>query len=162
LNERVIDHLKHTQANALTMYLNSKRYHWFTYGPLFRDLHLFFDELAAAALAEVDPFGERIRMLGGEPLSKPAEIEYWGTVHIADGQQTPRQMLEEALANEQRIIAEMREAAAVADEAGDPGTNDLYATAVQTHEKHAWFIQEFLRGEDDMVHTNAVSARARV
>jgi starvation-inducible DNA-binding protein len=142
--------LKHAQANALALYLNSKRYHWFTYGPLFRDLHLFFDELANDAFAEVDPLGERLRMLGGDPLSMPEEIRQWATVRIAEGKPTPREMLEEALANERRVVAEMREAARIADEEGDPGTNDLFSGLVQTHEKHAWFIEEFLRRDDGM------------
>ena len=148
---RVVLALKHAQANALAMYLNTKRYHWYTYGPLFRDLHLFFDEMAAAALAEVDPLGERLRMLGAEPLSTPREIEAWATVKIADGSQAPFDMLGDALANERKIIAEMREAARIADEEHDPGTNDLFATCVQTHEKHAWFVEEFLRKGDGLV-----------
>ena len=148
---RVVVALKHAQANAFVMYANAKRYHWYTYGPLFRDLHLFFDEMAAAALGEIDPLAERVRMLGGEPLSTPREIEAWATVKIAEGQQSPVEMLRNALANERTIVGEMRAAARVADEEGDPGTNDVFATLVQTHEKHAWFIDEFLRKDDGLV-----------
>lgn len=148
---RVIAALKHAQANAVALHLNAKRYHWFTYGPLFRDLHLFFDELASDALSEFDPLAERLRMLGGEPISTPREIESWATVAIADGKPSPHAMLEEALANERNVVAELREAARLADEEHDPGTNDLLATLVQTHEKHAWFIGEFLRKDDGLV-----------
>jgi starvation-inducible DNA-binding protein len=148
---RVIPCLQHAQANAVISYLNAKRYHWFTYGPLFRDLHLFFDELAADALAEVDPLGERIRMLGGDSLSTPRELESGSTITVAEGKPTPREMLEEALRNERQIIGEMREGARIADDENDFGTNDLFGTLVQTHEKHAWFIEEFLRREDGMV-----------
>jgi starvation-inducible DNA-binding protein len=148
---RIIPALRRSQANALVMYLNAKRYHWFTYGPLFRDLHLFFDELAAAAIAEVDPFGERSRMLGGDALSTPQEIATTASVRIADGKPQPREMLEEALSNERQIISEMREGARLAEEENDYGTNDLFATLVQNHEKNAWFIEEFLRRNDGMV-----------
>ncbi len=148
---RVVLALKHAQANAFVMYTNTKRYHWYTYGPLFRDLHLFFDEMAVAALGEIDPLAERLRMFGGQPLSAPREIESWATVKIAEGQQSPVEMLREALDNERGIIGEMRDAAVVADEEGDPGTNDVFATLVQTHEKHAWFIDEFLRKDDGLV-----------
>ena len=44
----------------------------------------------------------------------------------------------------------MRAAARIADEHGDPGTNDLFATMVQNHEKYHWFIEEFLRRDDGM------------
>jgi len=148
---RVVECLRHAEANAITMYLNAKRYHWFTFGPLYRDLHLFFDELANDALAEFDPLAERLRMLGADPVSTPREIEEAATVAIAQGKLPPAEMLAEALNNERRIIDEMRAAARIADESGDPGTNDLFATTVQTHEKHAWFIEEFLRKGDGLV-----------
>ncbi len=144
----VLVSLKHAQANAITMYLNSKRYHWNTYGPRFRDLHLFFDEMASSAFAEVDPLAERVRMLGGDALSAPREIEAWATVQIAGGKQTPDEMLRQAVQNERQIIEEMRQGAERADEEHDYGTNDLFSTMVQTHEKHAWFIDEFLRHEE--------------
>ena len=38
-------------ANAFVLYSNYKHYHWQTFGPLFRDLHLMFDEFADAVLA---------------------------------------------------------------------------------------------------------------
>jgi starvation-inducible DNA-binding protein len=148
---RTLTSLKHSQANAIQFYLNSKRYHWYAYGPLFRDLHLFFDELAADALAEIDPLGERIRMLGGEPLSTPQEIQAWVTIAIADGKQKPHDMLREALANEERTIDDMRAAVKIAEDEGDPGTSDIFATLVQTHEKHRWFASEFLRHGDGLV-----------
>jgi starvation-inducible DNA-binding protein len=140
--------LVHAQANAVVSYLNYKRYHWFTFGAHFRDLHLFFDEVADAAFAEIDPFGERIRMLHGDPLSTPREIEHGSTIRIAEGKEPPRQMLEEALNNERIIIEGMRRGAKLAEENADYGTNDLFSQHVQTHEKYAWFIEEFLRKGD--------------
>ena len=106
--------------------------------------------MATAALAEIDPLGERLRMLGAEPVSTPEEIEAWATVEIAKGKPTPHTMLDEALENERRVVDEMRAAARTADDEGDPGSNDLFATLVQTHEKHAWFIDEFLRKGDGL------------
>ncbi|MEX2226845.1 MAG: DNA starvation/stationary phase protection protein [Dehalococcoidia bacterium] len=146
----VMECLVHAQANAIASYLNYKRYHWFTFGAHFRDLYLFFDEVAGEAFAEIDPFGERIRMLHGDPLSTPREIERAATIRMAEGKVTPRQMLEEALANERNIIEGMRRGAKVAEESGDYGTNDLFSQHVQTHGKYAWFIQEFLRKDDGM------------
>jgi DNA-binding ferritin-like protein len=36
---RVVATLQRQQANALVAYLNYKKYHWLSYGPLFRDIH---------------------------------------------------------------------------------------------------------------------------
>lgn len=146
----VMECLVHAQANAISSYLNYKRYHWYTYGAHFRDLHLFFDELADASFAQIDPFGERIRMLHGDPLSHPREIEEASTIRLAAGTPSPREMLQNSLDNERRIIEDMRHGAKVADETQDYGTNDLFATHMQTHEKYAWFIEEFLRKDDGL------------
>ena len=43
----VVATLHRQQANALVAYLNYKKYHWLSYGPLFRDIHLLLDEQAA-------------------------------------------------------------------------------------------------------------------
>lgn len=146
---KIIESLQQAQANAVVMYLNAKRYHWYTAGPRFRDLHLFWDEMAADAFAEIDPLAERSRMLGGDVLSSPSEIDAFTSMVVAEGKgdRAPDDMLREALENERTIIREMRLAAKAADDEEDVGTNDLFASLVQTHEKHAWFIDEFLRAE---------------
>ena len=43
-----VEHLQRQLANAFVLYANYKHYHWQTFGPLFRDLHLLFDEFAQA------------------------------------------------------------------------------------------------------------------
>ena len=70
----VIGALQRQIANAFALYINYKRYHWRVYGPLFRDLHLMFDDHAEAVLATIDELGERVRILGGEPVATLEEI----------------------------------------------------------------------------------------
>jgi len=67
----VVMQLQRQVANAYMLYTNYKHYHWNTYGPLFRDLHLLFDEFADAVLKTGDRFAERIRMIGQDPLFGP-------------------------------------------------------------------------------------------
>jgi DNA-binding ferritin-like protein len=42
----VVQHLQIQVANAFVLYANYKHCHWQTFGPLFRDLHLMFDEFS--------------------------------------------------------------------------------------------------------------------
>ena len=63
-DRELVEPLQKQVANALVLYMNYKHYHWQTSGPLFRDLHLLFDEFANAVLETVDEFAERIRMIG--------------------------------------------------------------------------------------------------
>ena len=146
----VVEHLQRQVANAFVLYANYKHYHWQTFGPLFRDLHLLFDEFATAVLATVDDFAERIRMIGQDPVFRPDEIENIATVQVSREASTMREMIEEANSNLLIVIKEMRAAARVADEHDDPGTVDLFSRHVQIHEKHEWFLRDILEKNDGL------------
>ena len=146
----VVEHLQRQVANAFVLYANYKHYHWQTFGPLFRDLHLLFDELAQAVLATVDDFAERVRMIGQDPIFRPDEIENTATVQVSREATTMREMVEEANSNLLIVIKEMRTAARVADEHDDPGTVDLFSRHVQIHEKHEWFLRDILEKSDGL------------
>ena len=146
----VVEHLQRQVANAFILYTNYKHYHWQTYGPLFRDLHLMFDEFGQAVLATVDDFAERVRMIGQDPISTPQEVLAAASVKVAERDQTMRQMIEEADANLLVVIKEMRSAARAADEEDDPGTVDLFSRHVQLHEKHEWWLRDILEKQDGL------------
>ena len=150
-DSEVVRDLQRPLANAWLRYTNSKRYHWQTYGPQFRDLHLFFDELAQAVLATLDEFAERVRMIGQDPVATPAEVMQAASVKPAALGQTMREMIEEADAHLLIVIREMREGARAADEADDPGTADVFTRFVQIHEKHEWWLRDLLERGDGQI-----------
>lgn len=151
-NEAVITELNREVANAVGLYLNYKKYHWHVSGPLFRDLHLLFDDHATQVLATVDELGERIRILGGLAAHHPNQVSELASVQLsAPGPQSPREMIEEALANHQTVIAGMHRAIDIADEASDPGTADLLTRFIQIHEKQAWFLREVAARESSLL-----------
>ncbi len=146
----VVEHLQRQAANAFILYTNYKHYHWQSYGPLFRDLHLLFDEFADAVLATADDFAERVRMIGQDPVSRPQEILTTASVKVAEHYgQSMRQMIEEADANLLVVIKEMRDGARSANEQNDPGTVDLFSRHVQIHEKHEWWLRDILEKKRD-------------
>jgi len=147
----VVNHLQREVANAFVLYLNYKHYHWQTYGPLFRDLHLMFDEFAKAVVGTVDDFAERLRMIGQDPISHPEEILKIATVNTSERDQTLRQMIAEADRNLLIVIKDMRIAARTADEQEDPGTVDLFSRHVQIHEKHEWWLRDILKTSDQIL-----------
>ncbi|PSB13802.1 DNA starvation/stationary phase protection protein [filamentous cyanobacterium CCP2] len=147
----VISALNRQQANALVAYLNYKKYHWSTYGPLFRDLHLLFEEQGNEVFATLDELAERSLMMDGTPVADPADYLPTASVESSSGKLTVKQMIEEAIATHERIIDEMHKDTEVADEAGDIGTADLFTRIVQTHQKHRWFLKELLRKGDNLV-----------
>jgi starvation-inducible DNA-binding protein len=147
----VVRHLQLQVANAFLLYANYKRYHWQCFGPLFRDLHLLFDELAKEVQGTLDDLAERLRMIGQDPVATPAEVIETASVKPAALGRSMRDMVEEADAHAITVIREMREAVRAADEAGDPGTADVFSRFVQIHERHEWWLRDLLERGDKLV-----------
>jgi starvation-inducible DNA-binding protein len=147
----VVRDLQRQLANAFVLFGNYKHYHWQVFGPLFRDLHELFDQLASEVLATIDPLAERVRMIGPDPVADPIEWTNIASVSVATPHTSLRYMIEEADQNALIVIREMRMAACSAEEHRDPGTVDLFARFVQVHEKHEWWLRDMLRRGDGLV-----------
>ena len=149
-NDTVVRSLHRNQANAMVMYQNYKKYHWLTYGPHFRDLHLLFDEHATAVLLSVDELAERSLMVDGTPLADPAAYLPASSIIASTGSLTMQAMIAEAIGNHETIVREMHTDAAAAADANDIGTADLYTRLVQVHQKQRWFLKEVLKSGDSL------------
>lgn len=148
----VVQHLQRQVANAFVLYANYKHYHWQTFGPFFRDLHLMFDGFATDVLGTTDEMAERIRMIGQDVENiQLNQMQEAANVHSAAPSRSMREMLEEADANLLVVIKDMRDAAKAAEESNDPGTVDLFSKIVQIHEKHEWFLREILKKKDGLM-----------
>ena len=151
IEDGVIQRLQQQLANAFLLYANYKKYHWQSYGPLFRDLHLLFDEHAEAVLGTIDELGERVRILGGNPIADPRQFIEQGTVEVAAAGLGMRGMIEEALSNHARVVQGTRQAIYRADEVGDQVTADLLTRIMGIHEKQEWFLRELLESDDGLI-----------
>ena len=143
----VIAALQREQASALVLYLNYKKYHWLTFGPHFRDLHLLFEEHGDQVLASIDELAERALMIDGKPLADPAQYLPASLVPGSQGERSMKQMVDEAIAAHDIVIKAMHDDADVATKAGDIGTADLFTRLVQVHQKQRWFLKEISRKE---------------
>jgi starvation-inducible DNA-binding protein len=142
--------LNREQANALVLYLNLKKYHWLTYGPHFRDIHLLFDDVATATYETIDELAERAIIIDGKPVGDPSAYLPLATVPASSGDLSVRASVEEAIAGLDTVINEQHEDAQAAAEAGDIGTADLYTRIVQTHQKNRWFLRQILKKNDGL------------
>jgi starvation-inducible DNA-binding protein len=147
----VVQHLQRQVANAFVLYANYKHYHWQTFGPLFRDLHLMFDEFAEHTLATADEMAERVRMIGQDlQCVQLKDFQKLANIQSSQPGQSMREMIEEADANLRLVIKDMREGARIADDSNDPGSVDLFSKVVQIHEKNEWFLREVLKKRDGL------------
>ena len=131
-------------ANAFVLFGNYKHYHWQTYGPLFRDLHVLFDQFAKEALVNVDHFAERIHVIGADLLGHPIAATGLANVPLAATHSTMRDMVEEAVRNVIVVVAELREAARIAAEQDDHATAQRITQAVRVYEQHKWWLRDVL------------------
>ena len=147
----VAGHLHKQVANAFILYANYKHYHWQTFGPLFGDLHLFFDDLANSVLGTIDGLAERLRIVGQSPVSDYRVLLDMSRIRPSRPCQTMKEMITEARDNLLPVISDMRAAARLAGEDNDPGTVDLFSRTVQLHEKHEWFLRQILTQKDGLI-----------
>jgi starvation-inducible DNA-binding protein len=148
----VVQHLQREVANSFVLYANYKHYHWQTFGPFFRDLHLMFDEFAKDVLETTDQLAERVRMIGQDVQNvQLKQMQEAASVHSAAPGQNIREMIEEADANLLVVIKDMRDGAKAAEESNDPGTVDVFSRIVQIHEKHEWFLRQCLKKKDGLI-----------
>lgn len=150
-NDAIVQSLQKQVANAFILYLNYKHYHWQTFGPLFRDLHLLFDEFAEEVYETIDVMAERVRMIGQNPVSRIEEFQKTASIKSAADSNDMREMIKEADNNAMQIIMEMREAIKTADDNDDPGTADVLTKFVQIHEKHEWWLRDILEKRGGLV-----------
>lgn len=141
----VVSALQREQATALVLYLNYKKYHWLTFGPHFRDLHLLFEEHGDQVLGSIDELAERALMIDGKPLADPNQYLPASIVPPSQGERSVKQMVEEAIASHDKVIKTLHDDAEIANKAGDIGTVDLFTRLVQVHQKARWFLKEIAR-----------------
>src|SRR5258708_31825765 len=119
----VVQNLQGQLANSFVLYANYKHYHWQTFGPLFRDLHLMFDEFAKAVLETTDELAERIRMIGQDVQNvQLKQMQEAADVHSAVAGQSMREIMEDADAHLLVVVKDSRDGAKAAAKGDDPRT----------------------------------------
>lgn len=141
--ENVIGLLGPVLANEYVLYTKTRNFHWNVKGPLFHDLHKFFESQYSEIEESIDEIAERIVTLGGVAPGSLAEMLKLTTLkEIPGGSMTPQEMVEALLADHEHITVNPRKAAGLADDQyGDLGTGDFLVGLMQEHEKMAWMLR---------------------
>lgn len=133
-------------ADVFVLYLKTKNFHWHVSGPHFRDYHLLLDEQAAEILAMTDELAERVRKLGATTLRSIGHVARLQRLDDNDADfVTPEDMLSELRQDNEALVASMRAAHDVCDEANDVGSASLLEDYIDQGEKRIWFLFESTR-----------------
>jgi len=130
-------------ADALSLYLKTKNFHWHVSGPHFRDYHLMLDEQARSVLDVVDSLAERVRATGRTTVRSLGQAARLRTIQDnEDDAVAPTAMLHELMEDNKAIAASMRQAHKLWDELEDVATASLLEEYINAAEKRAWFLRE--------------------
>ena len=140
-------------ADAFSLYLKTKNFHWHMSGPHFRDYHLLFDEQADQIYAMTDPIAERVRKLGGCTLRSIGHIARLQRILDNDAEYVePSDMLAELREDNKTLAARLREAHNVCDKHRDIATASLIEVWIDETERRTWFLFEASRQGDATGH----------
>ena len=130
-------------ADSFALYMKTKNFHWHVSGPHFRDYHLMLDEQAAEIFAGTDDIAERVRKTGNTTLRSIGDIARHQTVKDNDATfVAPDAMLGELRDDNLALVATLREAKDIADDAKDNATSAMIDDWTDQAERRAWFLFE--------------------
>jgi len=137
-------------ADALTLYVKTKNFHWHLSGSHFRDYHLLFDEQAEQILESVDILAERVRKLGGTTIRSISHISALQTL-TDDNEEfvAPGEMVRRLMADNGQMVVAQRAAHEVCDENRDYATASLLEVIIDETERRKWFLFEITQGMDN-------------
>ncbi len=140
----VVHELSKVLADTFTIYQKTHGYHWNVRGPNFRGLHLLLEEQYNEIWTSVDEIAERIRALDAFAPMGHGALGNLTSIKDGDPALSSTEMLQDLAAGHEATVATLKNAAKVADDAGDISTNDLCTQRITAHEKHLWMIKSTL------------------
>ena len=96
-------------ADAFTLYLKTKNFHWHMTGPHFRDYHLLLDEQADQIFASIDRLAERVQKIGQTTLKSEGHVAKLASIKENSANiVSAGDMMDELIGNNREMAEAMR------------------------------------------------------
>ena len=142
----VAEALNKALADSYALYFKSKNFVWHVSGPHFRDYHLMLDEQADQIFATTDDIAERVRKIGKTTLRSIGDIARHQTIKDNDAEfVSADDMLAELREDNLKLIASLREAKEIVDDAKDNATSGILDDWTDQAERRVWFLAQTLK-----------------
>ncbi|HUO00889.1 MAG TPA: DNA starvation/stationary phase protection protein [Bradyrhizobium sp.] len=139
----ICESLRALLADAFTLYVKTKSFHWHMTGRHFRDYHLLLDEQADQIFAMTDDIAERARKIGGTTLRSIADIARYQRLRANDQENvSPKGMLSELRQDSLQLARFLRAAHSVCDQHRDVASASLIENWIDQTERRTWFLTE--------------------
>lgn len=143
----LVDQLKQLLATEFSFYIKCKGFHWNVCGSDFVQLHQFFDMIATESYSALDKNAEYIRVL--ESFAPASFSRFSELSLIKDQVKIPRAnlMLSELLADNQIVIAFLKEVFTEANSSNNQDIANYIAERLDSHNKWDWQIKSILKSD---------------
>lgn len=132
-------------ADQHVLYIKTRKYHWNVSGPSFLEYHEFFEKQYTQLEAAIDEVAERIRTLGGRPVSTMEDfLKLTSLKEDKSAEVKTADMFQRLLDDHEQSIRELREDVSKCEELEDAGTADFLTNLMEDHEKMAWMLRKYL------------------
>ena len=145
MNEKYHLALKAAFASEYAFALKAQNFHWNTEGASFYQLHLLFERIYDEVYGVVDQFAEELRAL---EIYAPASLGRFSMLSaVEDENHVPdeRGMVEELLADSEKMAGIFKLLFEMAEQNGDHGLSNFLADRQDQHKKHSWMLRATLK-----------------
>ena len=144
---QIAEGLSRLLADSYTLYLMTHNFHWNVSGPMFRSLHLMFEEQYTELAMAVDTIAERIRSLGFPAPGTYAEFAKLTSLKEPKGVPSADDMIRQLVKGQEAVIKTARSLLPLVGAANDEPSADLLTQRMQVHEKTAWMLRSLLENK---------------
>lgn len=144
--EAMAQGLEHMLADTYRLIFKTHAIHWNVEGPMFYAVHNLTEEQYNDMFEAADELAERIRALGHLAPTTLASIVSQSVVQDEETPTSAGAMCEDLAADHERVARRMHTLIKIADNAGDPVTEDMATARAAFHEKAAWMLRAISKG----------------
>jgi starvation-inducible DNA-binding protein len=134
-------------ADAIVLYIKTRKFHWNVSGNSFMELHKLFEKQYKILEEAIDEIAERINKLGAKTPGTMQEFLDMTSLKESPGRYpSQKEMLRELLKDHEAVIKQLRKYIDDCDEKyGDMGTSDFLTDLIKEHETIAWTLRRYLQ-----------------
>ena len=133
--------LKHLLAESYTLYLQTHNFHWNVTGPMFRELHLLFEEHYSELAVAVDNVAERIRTLGYAAPGTYRQFAELSSIDEIEDVPSAQDMTRILKESHEQVVRTCRQVLKLAEAGDDESSAALISDRMRVHEKTAWMLR---------------------
>ena len=140
------DILSTVLANAMALYIKTRKFHWNVAGESFMELHKLFEKQYKQLEESIDETAERIGKLGHKTIGTMQEFSKLSSIKESPGKYAAsKDLLAELLKDHETVIIMLRKAVdEAAEKIKDAGTADFLTGLMEQHETIAWTLRRYL------------------